>query len=91
MRFISRYICDDAEVVNDPAKGVRGAPATHLAFKDIKADGCLMIGMTDNTILLLGFKKKGDGAGDWTRGMRPEENLEGYSLNSGKDTFSQVT
>ena len=82
-----QYVDDDTNLEDDPSKGVRGAPATHMSFRDLKAEGCLMIGMTDNTILLLGFRRTD--SGDWTKGMKGEEQLEGDSHSCKKEALSQ--
>jgi len=42
-----------------------------------------MIGMTDNSILFLGFRKKGD----WTKGLSGEHPIAGDSKNTGKDSL----
>eukprot|EP00961_Rhodomonas_salina_P165962 2236163-Rhodomonas_salina.1 len=54
------FICDDNLVEDNPAKGVCGAPATHMSFRDLNVDGVLLLGTTNNSILMLGFKKSGE-------------------------------
>ena len=80
MHIACRYVNDDAEVEEDPAKGIRGAPATHISFSDIGATGCLMVGTTDNTVLLLGFRRVD--SGDWTKGLSADHLVQGESTST---------
>ena len=82
LHIASRYVNDSAEVEEDPTKGVRGAPATHMSFSDIGATGCLMVGMTDNSVLLLGFRRAD--SGDWTKGLSGDHLVRGESQNTGE-------
>ena len=82
LHIASRYVNDSAEVEEDPTKGVRGAPATHISFSDIGATGCLMVGMTDNSVLLLGFRRVD--SGDWSKGLSGDHLVRGDSENSGE-------
>jgi hypothetical protein len=46
------------------------------------ATGCLMVGMTDNSVLFLGFRKN---EGDWTKGLSGDHMVQGDSINTGKN------
>ena len=77
-------INDDNPVKDDPARGVCGAPATHLSFADLRSDGILLIGTTCNAVLALGIKR----VQDWAHHGVPESHhLEGYSANSIEGTL----
>ncbi len=84
-----KVLCDDAEVLDQPHRGVRGAPATHLSMRDLGAEGILLLGTTTNTILALGFRKAlGDGRGaEWLLGLAPEHVVKGDSRNSDPGTL----
>ena len=80
-----RCVWDTNPVEDNPAYGVRGAPATHMSLRDMGATGCLMVGMTDNSVLFLGFRKN---EGDWTKGLSGDHMVQGDSVNTG-NTFCE--
>jgi len=77
------YMTDESYVREEPAKGIRGAPATHLSFADLGVEGCLLVGMTDNTILMLGLRRCGQKDRDsWIFGLSENHRIRGDSANS---------
>ena len=80
-------LCDDCFVFDNPAKGVCGSPATHMAFGDLGAEGVLLLGTTTNSIVAIGFKRVADARtgipGAWSYdGLGEDFYVQGYSENT---------
>jgi hypothetical protein len=87
---------DDATVDDAPARGVKGAPATHLSLRDLGATGVLLLGTTSNLVLLLGFRRvrpaSGPASPDWASdGLGPDHRLGGKSGNSKEGPLAEQT
>jgi len=78
---MKRFVCDDNQVTDDPSRGICGAPATHMSFRDLGVEGILLLGTTDNAVIFLGFRRAGDKSG-WTRGLNENLVIKGDSENT---------
>lgn len=83
---VLKSICDDNQIKDEPSMGRCGAPATHLSFRDLGVEGCLLLGTTTNSIIMLGIRK----AGSWCHDGLPESHLvKGDSGNSVEGPLSE--